>query len=51
MSSGVEDVINGVFILLLSGVMWKETSNFWAWLALFIPGAFYVIRGLLKELK
>lgn len=38
----------GIFILCLSLIVWRATGNFAGWLALYIPGAVYVFRGLLE---
>jgi hypothetical protein len=45
---GVFDLFLGIFILFLSIVVWRFTENFWGWIILFLPGAFYVVRGLYK---
>jgi len=38
----------GVFILILAMTLWRITGNFWGWLALFIPGAWFVVTGLVE---
>ena len=45
MSRGVRYILLGMFILLLSWALWGITANFYGWLALFIPGSFYVLQG------
>lgn len=51
MLDAAKDIILGIFILMLSLIMWKAEQNFWAWLALFIPGSFYVILGAIKGFR
>jgi membrane-bound ClpP family serine protease len=51
MPDPVKDIALGIFILFLALIMWRVEENFWAWLALFIPGSFYVVWGIIKVLK
>jgi hypothetical protein len=45
MAQSIRTVGLGLFIMLLSWIVWKDTGNFWGWLALFIPGGIYVLLG------
>ena len=45
MTSAVQSLCLGIFILLLSLVMWRATGSYLGWAALFLAGSFYVLRG------
>lgn len=45
MSQGFRFIGLGMFILVLSLVLWNTTASFWGWLILFVPGALYVFLG------
>jgi hypothetical protein len=47
MSRGIGTICLGLFILFLAWTVWKIDASFWGWLILFLPGAFYVLRGCL----
>jgi hypothetical protein len=46
MGKAVSSLFIGIFILILALFIWRITENFWGWLALFLPGAFYVFWGI-----
>jgi hypothetical protein len=48
---GVRELFQGVFILILALLIWRATGSFLGWLALFAPGAGYVVVGLVKVLR
>jgi hypothetical protein len=40
-------IVLGIFILALALFVWKTTASLLGWLALFVPGMFYVLWGLM----
>ena len=46
MTKGESAIVMGVFILALALILWRTTGSFPGWLALFLPGAALVGRGL-----
>jgi hypothetical protein len=46
-----KDLALGTLIMILALLTWRITGNFWAWLVFFIPGSFYIIKGLIGAIK
>lgn len=46
MPRGTGEIFQGVFILFLALLTWRMTGNLFGWFVLFVPGAFFVARGL-----
>jgi hypothetical protein len=46
--AGAFELLLGLFILALSILLWRLTENYWGWLVLFLPGAFYTFLGWVK---
>jgi len=45
MDKAIHSLCLGVFVLLLSLVLWRATSSLLGWVVVFIPGAVFVFRG------
>jgi hypothetical protein len=48
---GANELILGIFVLALSLLLWRLTSNFWGWAVLYAPGAYFVILGIVRIFK
>jgi hypothetical protein len=46
MPRGTGELFQGVFILFLAILAWRMTGSVLGWFILFVPGAFFVFRGL-----
>lgn len=51
MSKGVENLMLGIFILILSLFLWRITNNFDGWLFLFVSGSIFILMGLYRMFK
>ena len=40
------DLCLGIFILCLALIVWRATGSFLGWAVMFVPGSFYIFRGL-----
>jgi hypothetical protein len=45
MGRGIGELLQGLFVLFLALAMWRATGSWLGWLALFLPGAYFVLRG------
>ena len=45
------DIALGIFILFLAIVMWRVEQVYWAWLAFWLAGTFYICWGIVKATK
>lgn len=46
MAAGAVKVAEGMFVLILSLLMWRLTLNLPAWAVLFLPGAALLLAGV-----
>jgi hypothetical protein len=43
MEKSIQDICLGIFILLLSLVIWRLTHNALGWVVLFLPGSYFIL--------
>jgi hypothetical protein len=46
MAKKYEYIFLGIFILILSLIMYKSTHNIYGWLILYMPGSSFTLYGL-----
>jgi hypothetical protein len=51
LAEGIHELALGTFIVILSLLMWRLTSNFWAWAVFFLSGATFIAWGWIKALR